>query len=126
MRPAAPVQPVVLVLGGLTVAASLGAAVVLYQRYGDPDVQSGTRGYVVESDALVRVEFEVAKDPGATALCTVRAQDRTGAEAGVALVRVGPADTRRVVVVHPLPTTSRATTGEVTGCSLAPGAGGAP
>ena len=93
MRPAAPVQPVVLVLGGLTVAASLGAAVVLYQRYGDPDVQSGTRGYVVESDALVRV---------------------------------GPADTRRVVVVHPLPTTSRATTGEVTGCSPAPGAGGAP
>ena len=113
-------QPAVLFLGGLTVAASLGAAVVLFQRYGDPDVQSGTRGYVVESDALVQVEFEVAKDPAATALCTVRAQDRTGAEAGLALVRVGPAPARRVVVVHPLPTTSRAITGEVTGCSLAP------
>ena len=117
MRPAA--SPVVLALGGLTAAASLGAAVLLYQRYGDPDVQSGTRGYVVESDALVRVEFEVAQDPGATALCTVRAQDPTGAEAGLALVRVGPAATRRVVVVHPLPTTSRATAAEVTGCSPA-------
>ena len=114
-------RPAVLVLGGLTVAASLGAAVLLYQRYGDPDVQSGTRGYVVASDTLVTVEFEVAKDPAATALCTVRAQDRTGADAGVALVRVGPSAERRVVVAHPLQTTSRATTGEVTGCSLVTG-----
>ena len=114
-------RPAVLVLGGLTVAASLGAAVLLFQRYGDPDVQSGTRGYVVASDTLVTVEFEVAKDPAATALCTVRAQDRTGADAGVALVRVGPSAGRRVVVAHPLQTTSRATTGEVTGCSLAAG-----
>jgi len=115
------VRPAVLLLGGLTVAASLGAAVVLFQRYGNPDVQSGTRGYVVASDALVTVEFEVAKDPAATALCSVRAQDATGADAGVALVRVGPSAERRVVVVHPLTTTSRATTGEVTGCSLAAG-----
>ena len=114
-------RPAVLVLGGLTAAASLGAAVLLFQRYGSPDVQSGTRGYVVASDTLVTVEFEVAKDPAATALCTVRAQDRTGADAGVALVRVGPSAERRVVVVHPLQTTSRATTGEVTGCSLAAG-----
>ena len=118
MRPAAPVQPVVLVLGGLTVAASLGAAVVLYQRYGDPDVQSGTRGYVVESDTLVRVEFEVAKDPAASAVCELRARDRSGAEAGTALVPVGPSADRRTTVVHVVPTTARAVLGEVTGCSL--------
>jgi len=120
------VRPAVLALGGLTAAASLGVAVLLFQRYGSPDVQSGTRGYVVASDTLVTVEFEVAKDPAATALCTVRARDRTGAEAGVALVRVGPAADRRVVVVHPLQTTSRATTGEVAGCSLEPAVGPVP
>ena len=120
MRPALPARPAVLLLGGLAAAASLGVAVLLFQRYGSPEVQSGTRGYAVSSDTLVTVTFEVAKDPAATALCTVRARDSTGAQAGVALVRVGPSAERTVVVVHVLPTTSRATTGEVTGCSLAP------
>ena len=116
-------RPAVLVLGGLTGVLSLGAAVLLYQRYGDPDVQSGLRGYAVESDALVRVEFEVAKDPAATALCSLVALDDTTAQAGVALVRVGPAPQRRVVVVHPLQTATRAVSAEVTGCSLEPAGG---
>ena len=119
-------RPAALVLGGLTAAASLGVAVLLFQRYGSPDVQFGTRAFVVESDTLVRVEFEVAKDPAATVLCTVHARDPSGLEAGVALVSVGPAPQRRVVVVHPLQTTARATTGEVTGCSVDPSGSAVP
>ena len=107
-----------LVVGVAGALVGLVVAVLLFRAYGSSDVGYGPRGFEVVSDRLVRVEFEVVKDPAATALCTVRSRDRTGAEVGIALVRVGPAEDRRQVVTHPLPTTARAATGEVTGCSL--------
>ena len=111
-------RPVPLVLAAATGAVSLGVAGLLYARFGSPDVSYGPRRYVVESDTRVLVEFEVAKDPAASAVCTVRARDATGAEAGIALVRVGPAPQRTVRVVRELTTTARAVVGEVTGCTL--------
>ena len=58
-------------------------------------------------------------DPGTTALCLVRAQDRTVAEVGSALVRVGPSRDRTLRVSFVLPTTARAVIGDVTRCEVA-------
>ena len=102
-------------LGGLV---GLVVAFLLWQTYGRSELGFGPRGFTVSSDTLVEVEFEVDKDPGATALCTVRARERSGAEVGTALVRVGPSAERRQVVSYDLATTGRAATGELTGCSL--------
>lgn len=110
--------PVLLGVAGALVG--LVVAVLLFRSYGVGEVRSGARGFVVESDRLVRITFEVDKDPGATALCTVRSRDRTGSEVGNALVRVGPSVERRQVVTYDLPTTGRANTGELAGCSPEP------
>jgi hypothetical protein len=114
------VRPVTFVLGGLAVLVSLGVAIVLYRAYGQAEVGFGPRGYTVESDSLVRVVFDVDKAPGATALCTVRARDRYGDEAGSALVTVGPSARRQQTVTYDLATRARANTGEITDCTLAP------
>lgn len=114
-------QPVPLVLGGVVVAASLAVAVVLYDRFGVGEIGYGARSFSVASDDLVRVTFEVRRaDPGAPALCTVRARGVTGEEVGKALVRIEPAREQTVIRTHDLATTARATTGEVAGCSLEP------
>ena len=111
------------VLRPAVVVPTLGAlvglvfAVLLFRGYGAGDVTYGPRGFTVESDSLVRVEFEVDKEPASTAVCTVRSRDRTGAEVGQALVRVGPSEQRRQVVTYDLRTSGRANTGEITGCS---------
>ena len=111
-------RPVPLVLSALAALAALSAAFLLYSRFGAPEVAYGSLGYAVESDRQVRVEFEVVKDPARTALCTVRARAADGGQAGLALLRVGPAPQRRVVQTHDLLTTARAVTAEVTDCTL--------
>jgi len=112
------------VVGAIAALVGLAVAVLLYRGYGATEVGFGPRGFAVTSDSSVRVEFEVVKEPARTALCTVRARDRTGAEVGTALVRVGPAAGRGQVVRYDLATTGRANTGEITGCLLEPASPG--
>lgn len=114
-------------VGALGGFVGLVVAFLLWQSYGRTEVGYGPRGFEVTSDTAVTVEFEVDKDAGATALCTVRARARTAEEVGSALVRVGPSADRRQVVRYDLATTARAASGEVTGCSLErlPSSGGA-
>lgn len=119
-------RPVPLLLAGLTAAASLGAAVLLYQRFGGAEVGYGVRAYVVESDTAVRLDFEVDKDADRSALCTIRARAASGEETGTALVRVGPAPQRSVRLSRTLTTRERAATAEVTGCSLEAASAPAP
>lgn len=106
---------------GAAVAAllGLGIAVLLYGRFGDGGTQVAVRTYVV-SDTSVKIEFSVTKDAGDAVVCALRARDRQGKEIGIALVRVGPSAKRSVLTTYDLPTTSRANTAEVTGCSQAP------
>jgi len=111
------VRPVPIVLSVLAALASLSAAFLLYTRFGAPEVTQGTLGYLVQSDRRVSVKFEVVKDPAASALCTVRARSADGAQAGIALVRIGPAAERRTVQTRELLTTARAVSGEVTDCT---------
>ena len=110
-------RPLTLVLGAVVAVVSLGVAFLLYSRYGDADLRAGVRTFTVESDTLVRVQFDVVKDPATAALCTVRARGADGGEVATALVRIEPSPQSRQVITRELATTARAVSGEVTGCS---------
>ena len=93
---------------GLVVALAL-------PRLSDP-VSFVVRGFDATSDGTVRVDWEVAREPGTTVECQVRARGADGTEVGNELVRVPPAAGRRTVVSHDLTTAARAVTGEVRSC----------
>jgi len=84
----------------------------LYERRSATQLGYQVGGYEVISDTAVRITFEVDTKGTRTGLCRVRARDRSGREAGSAVIEVGPQRT----VSHLLATTSRAVTGEVSGC----------
>ena len=100
------------------VAAALLAAGLLFLGYSLYDKRSTSRldyqvgGYDVLSDSVVRVTFTVDTRGERRGLCRVRARNADGAEAGVMVIPVGPGK----AVSYDLATTSRAVTGEVTGC----------
>jgi hypothetical protein len=108
------------VVTGIVAALALAALLTLALHKSLPPVAAGLRGYDVVSDTAVRIRFEVHKAPLAEAVCTVRARDRSGAEAGRADVTVGPRrDSRRVTEVSfELATRARAVSGELTGCRI--------
>ncbi|MCU1692500.1 MAG: hypothetical protein JWM64_1591 [Frankiales bacterium] len=109
--------------GTPTVLAVVGAlvglvfAIGLFRQLG-PETGASTqlRGYVVESDTAVRVEFELARTPGAAVYCVLRARGVQGTEVGRLEVDVPPSSKRSTVVRETVPTTSRAVTGELVGC----------
>ncbi len=99
--------------------AGLLVAIALFTAYGaGEDARISIRGYEVLSDRAVRVDFEVVKEPSATALCSVFARGADGAEVGNALVRIGPSDDGVVRQSRELATTARAVTGEVLRCEV--------
>ena len=116
------------VLSVLFVALVAAIAFALYDRYGTERIPLQQRGFSVESDRAVRVDFNVTPPPGETAWCVVRARGATGAEVGAEYVPVRqPAGSSEAVrVEHLLPTTERAVTGEVPRCRLSPPPAGAP
>ncbi|MCW2607097.1 MAG: Conserved rane protein of uncharacterized function [Frankiales bacterium] len=103
------------VVGGLV---GLAFAIALFRVLG-PDTSASTqlRGYVVESDTSVRVEFEVARDPGRTVHCLIRARGAAGGEVGRREFDVPPSRDKSTVVRELLPTTERAVNGELVGCA---------
>ncbi len=75
-------------------------------------------GYHVVDDASVQVTFDVTKPQHASATCVVQALDSGFAVVGSVRVTVGPSPhdvVRRTATVR---TTNRATTGQVTSCSV--------
>ena len=103
------------ILGALLVGLSFFA----FDRFSRGRVQYATLGYAVVSDTAVEGRFEVRKDLTATVRCVLRALDRNGAVVGTGQVLLGPSEREAVRGAHELTTTSRAATGEVSGCVLA-------
>jgi hypothetical protein len=103
------------------VAALVLAAVAWFAwaAYESRDSATGSDvGYHVLDDATVQVTFDVTKPRHATATCVVQALDSGFAVVGTARVQIGPAGgsvVRRTATVR---TTNRATTGQVTSCSV--------
>lgn len=82
------------------------------------DVRWSDVGFVIVDDGAVEVTFEVVKDPGATARCTLKAMSENFATIGVASTDVGPAQGRAVRAVATVRTQERAVTGVVDTCEL--------
>jgi Domain of unknown function (DUF4307) len=101
-------------VGGLV---GLAFAVALFLRFGpDAGASSQLRGFEVLSDAQVRVDVEVAREPGTEAFCVVRARGADGTEVGRADVPVPVTQQRTAVLTPVLQTSARAVTGELVGC----------
>jgi len=93
----------------------------LYRAYGDRDYSAAVTGFTT-ADGSVDVEFIVRLPEGGRASCVVRARDLNGTEIGRATVDVtAGSQPKRTVVTYQLATTGRPVTGEVAGCSPAPG-----
>lgn len=102
------------VVGGLV---GLAFAVLLFLRYGPGTSASAQlRGFEVLSDTQVRVEVEVAREPGSRAFCALRARGKDGAEVGRLDVDVPPSRDRTSLLRPVLTTRARAVTGELLGC----------
>ncbi len=119
---------IAVLLSLLFVAVLAAVAVALYNRYGTEQLALRERGFEVQSDRAVRVDFSVSPPPGETAWCLVRARSASGVEVGAQYVpvRQPAASQEPVAVSSTLPTIERAVTGEVPRCALAPPPAGAP
>jgi hypothetical protein len=109
----------------LAAAAAVGAVLLAVGWFaylafgpGDRGVHVLDLGYRVTADTSIEVTFEVQKDPGATAVCRVRALNLGFAEVGLSDVRVGPADDGATTLTAVVPTTERAVSGNVKACVL--------
>jgi Domain of unknown function (DUF4307) len=104
----------------MVVAGSVWLTIRLYDQYGQTAYQSQIVGWDPPTDSRILIKFTVTVPAGASARCTLRARDYGGNELG-----------RREVVVHPVgaattitaeeavPTTARASVGDVLGCEAA-------
>ncbi|WP_155374247.1 DUF4307 domain-containing protein [Catellatospora vulcania] len=107
----------VAVLALLTALATTLIGVRLYAAYGDGDYTASVTAFDDVTEAQVAVTFLVRLPADGTAVCLVRARDKTGMEVGREEVTVQPGpDPERTVVTHRLVTTGRPVTGEVKGC----------
>ncbi len=104
------------VIGGLGIGAGVALAVWFGLASSAGQITWQTYGYKVLDDRTVRVTFDVTRAGGAPLTCRVRALASDFGTVGTVAVPVpaAPRDTSRHTTT--VRTTSRAVTGEVTGC----------
>lgn len=110
------------VVAGSALLAAVGLAWVVWAGLGqaDADVRWTDLGFRVVDDTRVTVTYNVGKDPAATAVCSLRALDRTKAVVGIARVTVGPSPQRVTRRTDEVRTSALAVTGVVQECGLRP------
>ncbi|WP_240675432.1 DUF4307 domain-containing protein [Cellulomonas endophytica] len=104
-------------------ACAVAVAVVAWVVVGvlrDP-VQWQDLGYDVVDAATVQVRFAVTMEPGARAVCQVRALNEAFTEVGFRTVEVSAVAERTQRVTVQVRTTALAVTGSLQGCRLADG-----
>jgi hypothetical protein len=82
------------------------------------DVRWTDLGYQVIDNSRVTVTYDVGKDPGATAVCSLRALDRFKSAVGIARVTIGPAPQRVTRRTDEIRTSALAVTGIVQECTV--------
>lgn len=114
----APVAGIVVAV--LVVVAGVLLAVRLYDRYGQTDYQPQIVGWQEPTDQRTVIKFRVRVPAGGAASCVLRARDFNGNEVGrrTVVVRAEGAGTG-IEAEEPVPTTARASVGEVLGCQSA-------
>lgn len=110
-------RPRATVAAVLALAIGVAWAAWMAVRFGDREVTWQVYGYRVESATSTTVTVLVTRDPGTdTAVCRVRALDRSFGEVGSVEIDVAPSRSRTVRVVVDVPTTRLAVTGTVDEC----------
>jgi hypothetical protein len=110
-----------IIFGALVLAASVLIAVRFYDRYGNPDYDPQIVGWTDVTPASMTIEFTVRVPAGGAARCLLRARSYDGAEVGRRTVTVtAPAGSTTAEGKEPVPTTARASHGDVLRC-LPPG-----
>ena len=109
------VLPIVVLV--LIVAGSLLLSVQLYQRFGQTDYDARIVGWDEPSTTEMVIEFKVRVPAGGAASCVLRARDYDGFEVGrrTVVVRAGASDSS-IQTREAVPTTARASVGDVLGC----------
>jgi hypothetical protein len=79
-----------LIIGVILVAVAAVASIALTT--GNPDVSSKDVGFSLTSGGRASVDFEVTKDPSATAQCAIQALSENYAVVGWKVATIGPAD----------------------------------
>jgi hypothetical protein len=104
----------------LVIAASLLLSVRLYRTYGQTDYQPQIIGWQEPSDTTMTIKFSVRVPAGGAASCVLRARDYDGNEVGrrTVVVRAAAGETA-ITAEEPVPTTTRASVGDVPGCQPA-------
>lgn len=102
----------------LAAAIAVFAAVVLFLglRFADQPVRVETVAYDHVDSSHVRVTFQVTKDPGARATCTVQAMNEGRAQVGFTEVEVPASAQRQTTHTVEVATQGDAVTAEVVGC----------
>jgi Domain of unknown function (DUF4307) len=103
--------------GVLVLAASVALTIRLYHQYGQTDYQGQIVGWSDVTDASVRIRFTVQVPPGGSASCVLRARAYDGSEVGRRTVTVtARGDATTIETAEPVPTTARASVGDVIRC----------
>ena len=109
-----------IVVGVLVVVACVLLAVRLYDRSGQTDYLAQLVGWQEPRDQQTVIKFTVRVPSGGAASCVLRARDFNGNEVGrrTVVVRAEGADTG-IEAEEAVPTTARASVGEVLSCQSA-------
>jgi hypothetical protein len=119
-REGRPRRTVPIILLGLVILASLAVTIKLYQQFGQTDYQAQIVGWDRPATTQILIKFTVTVPSGAPARCTLRARDYGGNEVGRREVVVRPSgDATKITAQEAVPTTARASVGEVLGCQPA-------
>ena len=106
-----------LVFGAAVLTVSVLFALRLYDQYGDPDYDAQIVGWSDVTETAMTIRFRVRLPAGSPADCVLRARTYDGAEVGRRTVRVPAApDATTVEVSETVPTTVRASVGDVVRC----------
>jgi hypothetical protein len=107
--------------GAIVLVVCVALAVKLYHQYGDPAYDGQIIGWSDVTDSQITIRFSVTVPPGGSAACVLRARTYGGSEVGRRTVTVSAkGDNTTVEAREPVPTTARASVGDVLGCQ-APG-----
>ncbi len=116
-------QRLLAVLLAVLFVGLVGAVLVLgLTRLTGDSLKGRVVSYSVVSDGQVVLDVEVAKQPGGTAYCVIRARSADGAEVGrdIAVLDAEGTRSRTARGSFALSTTARPVTGELAGCRAKP------
>jgi hypothetical protein len=104
----------------VVVAASLVLSIRLFQQYGQTDYDPQIVGWEEPSAAVLTIQFKVRVPAGGAAECILRARDYDGFEVGRRTVVVrAVGDASAIDAKEDVPTTARASVGDVLKCRAA-------